>query len=145
MAGMKNPRNDIPVRIEHGGRNAPPSMQVKALLQELQDMLRVLIKTGEHNYIDIRGLPLMPGELDYLKEFLGTGEVEATISALGPTLIRETQIPGVWWVIHRNTHGETLSEFIEVTTLPEILVTQHHDLHESVDILQRRLEEYKVN
>lgn len=136
--------SDIPVTVEHSDRVISPSAQVKALLQEMQDMLQSLIKTGEHNYIDIRSLPLLPGELDSLKEILGTGEVEATVNALGPTLIMETQIPGIWWVTHKNSHEEILSEFLEVTTLPEILVTQHHDLHESPELLKRRLEEYDV-
>ena len=137
--------SDIPITVEQPDHMAAPSAQVKALLQELRDMLQVLIKTGEHNYIDIRSLPLLPGELDSLKEILGTGEVEATVNALGPTLIRETQIPGIWWVTHKNTNHEILSEFIEVTTLPEILVTQHHDLHESPDLLKRRMEECDVS
>jgi len=142
---MTKPISDIPITVEHPEHGLAPSAQVKALLQELQDMLLVLIKTGEHNYIDIRSLPLMPGELQNLKDILGRGEVEATVNALGPTLIMETQIPGVWWVTHKNSHNEVLSELIEVTALPEILVTQHHDLHESPQLLKHRLEEWGVS
>ncbi|WP_455366529.1 hydrogenase expression/formation C-terminal domain-containing protein [Kaarinaea lacus] len=142
---MTSPFSEIPVTVEQGERTSPPSAQVKALLQELLDMLQVLVETGDHNYIDIRSLPLMPGELDSLKQILGTGEVEATVNALGPTMIRETKIPGIWWVTHKNSNNEVLSEFIEVTTLPEILVTQNHDLHESPEQLKRYLEELGVN
>jgi len=142
---MTKPISNIPITVEHREHVLPPTAQVKAILQELQDMLLALIKTGEHQYIDVKGLPLLPGELQNLKDILGTGEVDATVNALGPTLIKETQIPGVWWVTHKNSHDEVLSEFIEVTSLPEILVTQHHDLHEGPQLLKRRLEEWDVS
>lgn len=140
---MSTHLNDIPVRVENSVGDTV-SAQVKALLLEMQDMLKALREIGEHNYIDIRSLPLMPGDLERFKEILGSGEVEATVTALGPTMIKETQVPGVWWVTHKNAHEEILSEFIEVTMLPEILVTQHQDLQDSVDILQRRLEEVDI-
>jgi hydrogenase-1 operon protein HyaF len=137
---------NIPVFVEQGERadfRMALSAQVKALLQELQQMLQALIERSERNVIDIRSLPMLPGERDQLKDLLGSGEVQATLNALGPTAINETQIPGVWWITHKNVHDEIVGEFIEVTTLPEILVTQQQDLQDSVAVLQRRLEEYQ--
>lgn len=120
---------DIPTTTEAAVVTAPPSAQVMAILKELQGMLDVLVETGDENYVDIRGLALMPGEIENLKQILGTGEVDAIIAALGPTHVTETSIPGIWWVTHKNAADEIISEFIEVTDLPEILKTQHHDLH----------------
>lgn len=121
---------DIPVTVTEALiTNTPPSAQVMAILKELQSMLDILVETGDENYVDIRGLALMPGEIEKLKQILGTGEVDAIIAALGPTHVTETSIPGVWWVTHKNAADEIISEFIEVTDLPEILKTQHHDLH----------------
>ncbi|WP_455200580.1 hydrogenase expression/formation C-terminal domain-containing protein [Kaarinaea lacus] len=121
---------DIPVTATDAPvANTPPSAQVMAILKELQGMLDTLVETGDENYVDIRGLALMPGEIENLKLILGTGEVDAMIAALGPTHVTETSISGIWWVTHKNAADEIISEFIEVTDLPEILKTQHHDLH----------------
>ena len=105
-----------------------PSAQLKALLQELHQMLYRLWHIGETNIIDIRSLPLMPSDYTQLRELLGSGEVKASISALGPTEIFETQIPAIWWVKHFNSDHAIVSEYIEVTTIPEILKTQPQDL-----------------
>ncbi|MGD8560603.1 MAG: hydrogenase expression/formation C-terminal domain-containing protein [Gammaproteobacteria bacterium] len=142
---MSTRLEDIPVAIEYAndGESTAVSAQVKALMLEVQGMLEKLVDSGQNNYIDLRSLPMMPGELATLKAILGTGEVQATITALGPTTITETSIPGVWWITHKNAHEEVLSEFIEVTKLPGILMTQDEDLQDSVNILQRRLDEEK--
>ena len=133
---------DIPVIVtEAAAHIGPPSTQVMAILQELQTMLETLLETGDQNYVDIRSIPLMPGEMENLKQILGSGEVDAIISALGPTHVTETSIPGIWWVTHKNAADEIISEFIEVTDLPEILKTQHHDLHAAPDRFKQRLNE----
>ena len=56
--------------------------------------------------------PLLAGELD----------------ALGKSLIRETAYPGVWWLEHRNTEGEIVGRYIEITRSPEILMSQDADI-----------------
>ena len=117
------------------------SPQLMALVQEILAHLRVLIATGKSHSIDLRSLPLMPGDLERLKLILGKGEVKATVNALGPSDMFESQIPGVWWIIHKNYHNEVIAEYIEVTTLPEMLKTQHEDLKLSSDILESRVEE----
>jgi hydrogenase-1 operon protein HyaF len=136
---------DIPVTVAQADPGSgPPSSQVLAILQELQTMLNTLVESGDENYVDIHGLPLLPGEMASLKQILGSGEVEATISALGPTHVTETSVPGIWWVTHRNANDEVISEFIEVTDLPEILKTQHHDLHEAPEKFRQRLDELNL-
>ncbi|WP_455365459.1 hydrogenase expression/formation C-terminal domain-containing protein [Kaarinaea lacus] len=138
--------SDIPVTtVEATGGNHSPSSQVLAILKELQTMLDTLVETGDENYVDIHGMPLLPGEMQSLKQILGTGEVDATIAALGPTHVTETSIPGIWWVTHKNANDEIISEFIEVTDLPEILKTQHHDLHEAPERFRQRLSEIKLD
>ena len=141
-----NPLSDIPIALipreeELDTSTQPPSSQVLALLQELRTMLDSLITSGESNSIDIRSLPLMPGDYDVIKHILGAGEVTATVSAMGPTHIRETQIPGIWWVTHRNAHDEVMAEIIEVTPLPEILLTQEVDLQHAAGRLTRLVDE----
>jgi hydrogenase-1 operon protein HyaF len=136
MSGL----SDIPVEVINSkAADAEPSAQVMAILQELETMLKQLVATGEHNSVDIRSLPMMPGDYEQLKAILGEGEVQATIDSLGPSLVMETQVPGIWWISHRNAHDEVLTEFIEVTSLPEILKLQPGDLDEAIDILHTRV------
>ena len=86
--------------------DAAPSAQILALLQELRDMLDSLATSGQCSAIDIRSLPMLPGDYEFLTGFFGEGEVTATINALGPTSIKETRIPGIWWVTHRNANDD---------------------------------------
>ena len=148
-----NPLSDIPIALvprddELDRLSQPPSPQVLALLRELQNMLDVLIGTGASNSIDIRSLPMMPGDYDHIKAILGEGEVTATVSAMGPTHVRETQIPGIWWVTHCNVREEVMAEFIEVTPLPQILLTQDVELQHAGERLahciDKLIEQHKV-
>jgi hydrogenase-1 operon protein HyaF len=136
MSGL----SDIPVEvIDSCATAAEPSPQLLAILQELETMLKELIDSGEQNSIDIRSLPMMPGDYEQLKMILGEGEVQATVNTLGPSQVMETKIPGIWWISHRNAHDEVLAEFIEVTSLPEILKPQPGDLKEAIEILHRQV------
>ncbi len=112
---------------------------VNAILYELTGMLETLLESGHGNAIDLRGLPLAPGEYEQLRATLGEGEVSAEVNALGPTRIRETAIRGVWWVTHYNTHEQVLAEFLEVTEIPQLLKTQRDDIREGLDLLNERL------
>jgi len=118
---------------------------VRALLQEVMDMVIALVETGASNFIDLKSLPLAPGELEQLRMVLGEGEVEAIVDALGPTHIHETLVPGVWWVTHRNSNDEVVAEFIEITSLPEILLTHHEEIWNSVDVLKGRIDEFDAD
>lgn len=102
--------------------------QLIAILTELHTLLVDLKEKGETGSIDLRSLPMFPGDYEKLKNSLGTGEVSATINTLGKSTIKETSIPGIWWVTHFNTEDETIAEFIEVTELPDLLRTQAEDL-----------------
>lgn len=117
--------------LSHG--NALP------LLHEIEVLLNDLVTTGKSASIDLRGLPMLPGDYDKLREVLGQGEVSATVDALGPTHVRETAIHGVWWITHRNAEDEVTAEFIEVTYFPEILKTHPADARQAVETLRTRL------
>ena len=131
---------DIAMNVETDIYNETCSEQLIALLLEIQDMLKKLVDSGEHGYVDLQELNLPARDVQQLKLVLGTGDVQATVYELGLIQISETGISGVWWVTHKDASNEILSDVIEVTTLPEILVTQHQDLHESVGVLQERLQ-----
>lgn len=118
---------------------------LKVLLEELMDMVVALVETGATNFLELKSLPLTANDLEQLRLILGKGEVEAIITALGPTHVSETLIPGVWWVTHKNSNDQVINEFIEVTSLPEILLTQHEELWHSADVMEGRLRQFGID
>jgi hydrogenase-1 operon protein HyaF len=114
-----------------------------AILAELQAMVERLLTLGQEDSIDLRGLPMGPGDYDRLKEILGQGEVAATVQAMGPTHIYETAYPGIWWVTHHNMDEEVVADLIEVTLQPQILKSHAEDIREGLERLQERLKELR--
>ena len=104
---------------------------VKPLLHEIKHALDNLIETGKSTIIDLRSIPLAPGEEEKILNTLGQGEVQAQLNALGLSEITETQYAGVWIVTHYNDEQHIISRFIEVTTMPEILCSQTEDVMEA--------------
>ena len=131
---------DIAVRVEQGNGGGP-SAQVLAIASEIARHLQVLLDSGEGASIDLRSLPLAPGDYQALKDLLGQGEVNARIDALGPSEIRETAIPGVWWLVHRNASDEVMADLIEITHCPVILRTQDEELRNGPERLCARMAE----
>jgi hydrogenase-1 operon protein HyaF len=111
------------------------------ILHEIRHALERLLATGEETRIDLHSMPFGPGDLERLTAALGSGEVQARIEALGPTLIRETAIPGVWLVDYRSLEDQRLSYQIEIAAIPEILRPRPEDLAESLNALDARLAE----
>jgi len=104
------------------------TFNVRPLLHEVKHALDNLIETGHTTIIDLRSIPLAPGEEDKILHTLGQGEVKAQLNALGLSEIIETQYAGVWTVTHYNDEHEIISRFIEITTMPEILCSQTEDI-----------------
>ena len=113
---------------------------VLPLLHEIKHALKNLIDTGECSVIDLRSIPLAPGEEDKILSILGQGEVQAQLDALGPSEIIETQYAGVWIVTHYNESNDIISRFIEITTMPDILCSQAEDVAATCDRLAVTLE-----
>ena len=80
----------------------------------------------------LRELALEPvdeaGEADLPSASTLKAELSAELDAMGISHIRETAFPGVWWLEHRNTEGEVVGRYIEVTRTPEILMSQDADI-----------------
>lgn len=113
---------------------------VRPILNEVMHAIDRLIETGEATTIDLAGLPFGPGELEYLEATLGTGELAATLDALGTSRIRETAYPGVWWLEHRNAFDEVVGRYLEITRTPEILSSQDADILAGRARLEERFE-----
>jgi len=98
-----------------------------------------LLESDETTTIDLRGIPLAPGEEARIVSELGQGEVQARLSALGPSEIVETRFPGVWLVTHYNSENEVIGKFIEVCKMPQILKAQTEDIREGLAQLTAHL------
>ena len=125
----------IAVNIEAATGNVPP------LLHEIRHALKRLALGEAGTSIDLRGLPLAPGEEERIEAILGEGEVRAELQALGQTLVQETSYPGVWLVTHRNADDAVVARYIEVTHMPEILMSQQEDIEWGISKLEKELQE----
>ena len=123
----------IPVTTEVATGNVEP------LLHEIRHALKRLAGGEDGTTIDLKSLPLAPGEEERIEATLGTGEVRAEVDALGPTLIQETSYPGVWLTTHKNADGAVVARFIEVTYIPELLRSQPEDIDAGIDRLENEL------
>ena len=112
---------------------------VQPLLHEIRHALVKLLDDGGNTVIDLRSMPLAPGEEQKLLEELGHGEVYARLHALGPTEIVETRYPGVWVVVHSNNDDEVIGKFIEVCDMPDLLRSQQEDIRNGLEQLQAQL------
>jgi len=74
-----------------------------------------------------------------LKAQLGTGEVQATLTLSGETLVEETCYPGVWLITHLGPEGDILVQLIEITKVPDLLMAQDSDITASADRLNQLL------
>ncbi|NEV62519.1 hydrogenase expression/formation protein [Thiorhodococcus minor] len=111
------------------------------VLNEIRHALQRFVQTGEETRIDLSAMPFGPGDLDRLTDWLGTGEVQARVDALGPTRVQETAIAGVWLVDYRNAEQQRLTLHLEVASVPEILRPQPQDLADALTQLDARLEQ----
>ena len=112
---------------------------VRPILFEVRHALDALLDKGETSIIDLRSIPLAPGEEEKILKTLGQGEVHARLNALGPSEIYETRYAGVWLVTHYNEDEAIVSRFIEITRLPDILKSQTEDMSKALTELAQEL------
>jgi hydrogenase-1 operon protein HyaF len=127
----------ISVAVENAGRPvdgvcdptpcAVPTGNLLPLLHEIRHALARWLEDEHPHIIDLRTIPMSPGEETRLLEILGGGEVSAALSALGSSEIVETGYNGVWLVTHHNDDGVLVGRFIEICRVPEILKSQTED------------------
>lgn len=105
-----------------------PSGNAEALVKEIETLLDSLLRTGEGGTIDLRSLPLSAPDREALRARLGQGEVDIRMDLGGLSSIRETGVPGVWWIAHRDPAGQLVSEFIEVAYSPDLIAVDPDDV-----------------
>jgi len=123
----------IAVAVEFDSGNVP------LLLNELRHALERLLEDGAVHAIDLRAIPLAPGEEERLLRALGEGELSAELEAQGHSEIRECAYPGVWCITHHDVAGTVVGRFIEVTFMPALLASQRPDVVQGLERLRRSL------
>ena len=121
----------FPVEISTGN--------VTPLLHEIRHALAAWLDSGEATCIDLRGLPMAPGEEQRIIDTLGQGEVSIRIAAMGTSEVRETRFSGVWLITHHNEADEIIGRFIEITNMPAIVLAQRQDMEDGLEQLQDEL------
>jgi len=132
-----NPTGSAQFNIQIGNE---ATRNVQPLLHEIRHALERLLESGQTSIIDLRSIPLAPGEEESILNTLGEGEVHARLDALGPSEIYETRYAGVWLVTHFNENNTVVSRFIEITEFPDILRSQHEDMSGALTRLVEDLE-----
>jgi hydrogenase-1 operon protein HyaF len=130
---------EIPIRIEPAAPLAGLGGGVMAILAELAGLLERLAAGEQPATIDLRSLPMSPQDRVALQGVLGDGEVQATLDAQGLSSIRETRVPGLWWVEHRDPRGELIAESIEVTRMPQILMSALDEIRAGAAALRAQI------
>ena len=136
-----NSLEDIAIQVVDKHEAGQVTANVMAILYEITDLMHALLEKDQADSIDLRSLPLLPGEYEALKLILGEGEVSVRLETFGLTEIVETGLTGVWWVSHDDENGERLAEFIEVTRIPEIIKSDRSEIQAACSALQQQLNE----
>ena len=134
------PEFDIPVTVaEEFTGNVTP------LLHEIRHAIEALLAEGQITTIDLRSMPLAPGEEKRIEALLGEGEIRVTLNALGRSDIVETRFPGVWRITHRNTEDVILGKHIQISFIPDIIKAQQRDIEAGLEQLSSELQIEPVN
>lgn len=109
------------------------------ILHEIRHALKKLLETGKATTIDLRAIPMAPGEEQKIEEILGEGEISIKLEALGPSEIIETATAGVWLITHFNVEREVVGKFIEITRIPSLAESQKEDIEKGLLQLEAKL------
>ena len=119
--------------------NALPGDAAKAILSEIRTSAERYSEHGVPHSIDLRFLKSTPDERATLVMLLGRGEVSAIVNSVGRSEVQETAIPCVWWIRHFNSDDEIVGELIEISDVPNLLVSDRSAIAHSLDALYSTL------
>ena len=117
----------------------PATGNIALLLHEVRHALAEWLDSRTEHAIDLRGIPMGPGEEDRLIEQLGRGEVQAQVTGLGRSEVIETRFHGVWLITHFDDDDAIVGRQIEITDCPWLLKSQAADASQALRELERRL------
>ncbi len=101
----------------------------RSVLAEIGELLDALACAGgTPAAIDLLSLPMTEADRVELEALLGRGDVDAKLDIAGPSEVWETGYSGVWWVRHYGANDAVAVERIEITALPDILMSHDDDI-----------------
>lgn len=118
-----------------------PTGMAYSLFSEIAERLEALDERDETSSIDLRSIPLTQADLQDLEELLGRGEITVSLELAGKTEVWETEYSGVWWIRHRGGGERIATQTIEVSRIPEILMTHPVDVKSAASRIRRDLEQ----
>jgi HupH hydrogenase expression protein, C-terminal conserved region len=116
------------MHADAGGPAGVRTGLAESLLWEILQHLAALASRGEDAAIDLHSLPMTQADRRELEERLGRGDVEAMLNVAGTSEIWETRYSGVWWLRHFGADNRIATERIEITAVPDMLVTHKADI-----------------
>lgn len=122
-----------------------PTGMAEALMTELQTHLLALAQQDVSNSVDLRSLPMNDADRQQLAKLLGKGEVEISLNTIGKSKIYETSYTGIWWLTHFGDDENILSELIEITHVPEIIISHRDDITVAAQRIAARNKENLVD
>ena len=128
--------DSIPVVVDGSAEADFRTQNLRPLLQQIEQALQELVEDDISSVIDLTAMPFSSQDEEDLREHLGRGEVSATLDTFGPTQVQETALPGVWLVEHKDAENRRLTLHLEVTRIPDILVTPAEDIAEGLQQLR---------
>ncbi len=126
----------IPLEIHHSS-----SGMARALFNELAQHLQQLVDQDSEHIVDLFNLPISDQDKQELEQLLGKGEVEITLTTVGESRIFETSYNGIWWIRHYAADELLISEFIEVSWIPEIIKSHPSDVALSADRMKKIIQQ----
>ena len=99
---MSEHLSEIKVQVE---RPAQETGNLQSILSEIKFALNQLLEQKKTHTIDLRAMPWSPGEEEKLENYLGQGEIQVVMNALGKSTFIETNYSGVWVVSHYSDEG----------------------------------------
>jgi len=117
----------------------------KQIIMEIRQALQQLLQSGEERVIDFNCIHCKHEDESLLKEFLGDGEVNATIRLCGTCCVWETSVHGVWWVVQKNDIGAIIAKALHISFAPGILMAQHEDVEYSLYMLERKIKSLEIS
>ncbi len=126
----------IPVVVEGASGADLRTENLRPLLQQVEQALQELVDGGDGTIIDLAAMPFSSRDEEDLRQHLGLGEVSARLDSFGPTEVQETALPGAWLVEHKDAEGRRLTLHLEITRIPQILVTPEEDIVEGLQLLR---------
>ena len=123
----------------NGWNNMMHGEAAKTLLRELVVLLERLVKEDEPSHIDLRAMELGVDDRALLQQTLGEGEITAEVENFGHIVVRESGYAGIWWVTHTDDSGQVISEFLEVSYCPEVLIAETETVSDGYNALKAHL------